>query len=80
MTNWLHEAICDNKTGLASSTRIVMLMSALTLCLSTIWLTVIVFWKTELVSVLVAFGSGLSVMSTGGYVAGRFAGQKDAEK
>lgn len=75
--DWLKEAICENRTGRASSTRIIMLMSAVTLCVSTLWMTVIVFWRTELVPVLTVFGGALATMSGAGYVAGRISDSKD---
>lgn len=78
--DWLKEAICENRTGRASTTRIVMLMSGVTLCLSTLWITVIVFWQVELVPVLTVFGGALATMSGAGYVAGRAWPGKDAEK
>jgi hypothetical protein len=80
MIDILKEAICDNKTGRASSTRIVMLLSGSTLCVSTVWLTVIVFWRVELVPVLTVFGGALATMSGAGYVAGRAWPGKETEK
>lgn len=78
--SWLREAVCDNKTGRASSTRIVMLMSAVTLCLCTLWLTVAAFWEVALVPALTVFGGSLATLATGGYVAARVWPGKDEGK
>jgi hypothetical protein len=70
---WLSEAIRENKTGLASSTRIVMLAAGLTLCSCTLLLTVGSFWRIELVPALTVFGSALATMAGGAYVTNRIA-------
>lgn len=69
--SWLREAISDSRTGLASSKRVAMVFASLTLCLCTIMLTMIVFWKVEVVPVLVAFGTALAGMAGAGYVMGK---------
>ena len=74
--NWLREAINDSKTGLASSKRISMLMASTTLSLSTLALTAIVYWRVEVVSVLIAFGTSLAAMAGAGYVIGKGQEQK----
>ena len=64
--NWLHEAVTCGRTSRVSSTRIIMLMSALTLCVSTLWLTVLAYWRVELVPALTVFGGALATMSGAG--------------
>jgi hypothetical protein len=57
-----------------------MLMSAATLCLSTLFLTVAAFWRVELVTPLTVFGGSLATLATGGYVAARaWPGKKENE-
>ena len=77
--NWLREAINDSKTGLASSKRIAMLMAATTLSLCTTILSVIVFWKVEVVPALIVFGGTLGGMAGAGYVMGKGQEQKRDE-
>ena len=72
---WLREAINDSKSGLASSKRITMLMAALTLSISTLIQSVMVFWRPEIVPSLTTFGLTLGAMAGSGYVFG-----KQAEK
>lgn len=68
---WLTEAIRDDKTLQASAARITMLLAAVTLCLSTLLLTVASFWRVELVPALTAFGSVLGTMGGAAYVTNR---------
>ena len=78
MIDFLKEAVCDDRTGRASTTRIVMLISAVTLCLSTVWLAFAAFWMVELVPALTAFGGSLALMAGSGYVSARaWQGKKD---
>jgi hypothetical protein len=79
MRSWhttLHEAISDNSTGRASSTRIIMLVAGVTLSFCTILLTAGSFWRIELVPALTVFGSALATMAGGGYIAARVTGKK----
>ena len=73
----LNEAIRDNKTGLASSTRIIMLTAGMTLSFCTILLTAGSFWRIELVPALTVFGSALATMAGGGYIAARVTEKKN---
>ena len=68
---WLNESIRDNKTGLASSSRIVSLMAGSTLSFSTLLLTAGAFWKPELVAPLTAFGPVLATLAGANYVTNR---------
>ena len=74
---WLKEAVSDNKTGRVSSSRIVMLISGVTLCLSTLWLTVAAYWRIELVPALTVFGGSLATMAGAGYVSRTIAEKKN---
>ena len=73
----LNEAIRDNKTGLASSTRIIMMLSGVTLSFCTLLLTAGSFYRIELVPALTVFGSALATMAGGGYIAGRLTEKKN---
>jgi hypothetical protein len=68
---WFKEAACDNDTGLASTTRFAVLISSVTLCFSTVLLTLGVLWKPELVPALSVVAGGLATMSGGSYMAQR---------
>ena len=65
------QAICENDTGLPSTTRIAVLVSSLTLSFSTIVLTLAVLWRPELTPALSVAAGGLAAMSGGSYMAGR---------
>ena len=73
---WLREAINEGTTGQASASRITMLLAAITLCLSTLSLTVASFWRIELVPALTAFGSVLGTMGGAAYVTQKVTGKK----
>jgi hypothetical protein len=77
---WLREMLSDNKTGMLSSVRTVMFFSGMTLCLSTLALTAIVFWRVEVVPVLTAFGSSLALMSGLAYGVQKWAGTKEKDQ
>ena len=72
----LREAIRDNKSGLASSSRIVALLSGVTLSACTILLTVLAFFKIELVPALTVFGGALAAQAGSGYVATKMTEKK----
>jgi hypothetical protein len=72
---WLREAINDDKTGLASSTRIAVLSATWTLCITTLSLTVAVWVKPELASVLTVCVSALATMAGGSYIMKQYAGK-----
>jgi hypothetical protein len=65
------QAINDNETGLASSTRIAILIASSTLGFSTCVLTFAVLWKPELVPALSVVAGGLAGMSGASYVSQR---------
>jgi len=65
---WLHEAITDDKTLRVSTARLAVLSASVTLCLSTLWLTVAATWRVELVPALTVFGGALATMAGAGYV------------
>ena len=73
----LREAIRDNKSGLASSSRIVALLSGVTLSVCTILLTVLAFFKIELVPALTVFGGALAAQAGSGYVATKMTEKKN---
>ena len=78
--NWVREAISDNRTGLASSKRIVMLAAGITMSLSTLILTGIAYWKVEVVPALVTFGTALSALAGSAYVGGKaYEAKRDAQ-
>jgi hypothetical protein len=77
---WLREMLSDNKTKQLSTVRTVMLFSGMTLCLSTLALTAIVFWRVEVVPVLVAFGSSLALLSGGAYGMQKWSGTKEKDQ
>ena len=79
MRQTLKEAIRCDRTGVVSSTRIVMLVSGLTLSSSTLWLTVASTWNPELVPALTVFGGALATMAGSGYVANRMTGKAKTE-
>lgn len=68
---WLGEAIREDQSGRVSAARVTMLSAALTLCLSTVLLTVGSFWQIELVPALTAFGPVLGAMGGAAYVTNR---------
>lgn len=65
------QAINDNDTGLASSTRIAILIASSTLGFSTFVLTFAVWFKPELVPALSVVAGGLAGMSGASYVSQR---------
>ena len=75
--SWLKEAVCDNDSGLMSSTRIVILLSSTTLSISTLIMTVLVYLKPELVPALTVIAGGLAGMSGMTYTAQRFGTRTD---
>ena len=74
---WLDQAIRDDNTHQASASRITMLIAAVTLCLSTLLLTVGSFWRIELVPALTAFGSVLGTMAGASYITSKVTGKKN---
>lgn len=70
---WLYEAIRSSRTSLASSTRVIALASAATLCISTLVLTAGSFWHPEMLPVVMALGPSLAGMATVGYGMNRWA-------
>lgn len=74
--SWLYDTVCDSKTGKPSVKHVTILMASSTLSLSTLTLTVMVFWRPEVVAVLMAFGPTLGGMAGVGYVMGKPAERK----
>lgn len=70
------QAICENETGLASSTRIALFIATPTLSFSTIVLTFAVIWKPELVPALSVVAGALGGMAGVSYTAQRAWGGK----
>jgi hypothetical protein len=66
---FIKEAACDNDTNRASSARVIALIAGVTLSLSTLWLTVAVFWRVELVTPLTTFGTALAGLAGANYIA-----------
>jgi len=80
VTSWattLHEAIRDNATGLASSSRIVMLLSGVTLSVCGLLLTIMAYLKPELVPALTVSLGALAAQAGSGYVATRMTEKKN---
>lgn len=71
--SWLREAINDGRTGLASTKRVVMLVSGLTMSACTLLLTIAAFFDVAVVPALSVFGGALSGLAGAGYVGGKFA-------
>ena len=65
------QAINDNDTGLASSTRIAILLAASTLSCSTVLLSFAVLWRPELVPALSVAAGALGGMAGVSYTAQR---------
>lgn len=79
--NWLREAINDNKSGLASTKRISMLMASTTLSVCTLLLTIAIYRGFDVQNVLIVFGGSLASMAGAGYVFGKGQEQKrDGDK
>lgn len=73
---WLHETVSSPHTGRASSSRVIALAAGLTLCFSTVLLTIGSFWHLEMLPTLMAFGPSLAGMATIGYATNRFTTNK----
>lgn len=74
--SWIREAISDNKTGLASSKRIIMLWGALIMGICCLMLCVA---SVSGVDVTVTFGTAATLLSgcgTGGYLVGKHIDRK----
>jgi hypothetical protein len=67
-TSFWREAACDNDTNRVSSARVIALIAGVTLSLSTLWLTVAVFWRVELVTPLTTFGTALAGLAGANYI------------
>ena len=76
---WLREAVTDGKSQGISSSRIVLLVSGLTLSVCTLILTVAAIWQQALVPALTVFGGSLATMSGAGYVTTKWASKDRSE-
>lgn len=77
---WLREMLSDNRTGVLSSVRTVMFFSGMSLCFSTIVLTLIAYWRPEAINALIALAPSLAGMSGVAYGAQKWAGAKEKEQ
>jgi hypothetical protein len=68
---WLLEASQSPATDQVSSSRVIALAAGFTLSVSTLALTIMVWWKPELITPLTVFGGALATMAGGGYVTNR---------
>ena len=73
----LNEAIRDNKTGLASSSRIVMLLSGVTLSICGLALTFMAYLKPELTPALTVSLGALAAQAGSGFVATKMTEKKN---
>lgn len=74
MKTWrdtVHQAVYENDSGLASSTRIALLLASGTLSFSLVLLTFAVWFKPELMPALSVVAGSLGGASGMSYVAGR---------
>ena len=76
----MREMLSDSKTKALSSVRTVMFFSGMSLCFSTIVLTLIAYWRPEAINALVMLAPSLAGMSGIGYAAQKWAGTKDKEQ
>jgi hypothetical protein len=68
---WLREASNSPVTGQTSSSRVIALAAGLTLSVSTLALTGMVWWRPELITPLTVFGGALATMGGSSYVANK---------
>lgn len=68
---WLREAANSPVTGQTSSSRVIALAAGFTLSFTTVVLTLLVYWRTELITPLTACVTVLGAMSGAGYVTNR---------
>ena len=76
---WLRELSSD-KSGHLSSSRAIALGAGLTLCCSTILLTVGSFWRPEMLPTLTAFGPSLAGLAGANYAMNRWATKEKASE
>lgn len=69
--NWLREAISDNRTHLASSKRVVMIMAALAMSVAVVVLAGAAWYGYEVSLALAAVCTPLAGMAGYGYVRGK---------
>ena len=74
---WLRELISDNKTGRLSSARFVAVIAGVTLAVSTLALTVIVYWETEVVPALTVALGAIAGLASANYVAQKVSDKND---
>lgn len=78
--HWMRELISDNRTKALSSVRVVMFFSGMSLCFSTIVLTLIAYWRPEAINAIVMLAPSLAAMSGAGYVSQKWAGTKGTDQ
>ena len=78
--NWFAEVISDGRSQRLSSTRFNAVIAGITLCLSTLILTAIVYWRVEVVPALTVFGGALAGLAGAGVVVNKWASTKHNEK
>ena len=71
MIRYLKEAAKCDRTGNASSSRVISLVAGLTLSLTTVVLTLGSFWHPEMLNTLTAFGPSLAALAGANYVTNR---------
>ena len=76
---WLRELISDNKTGRLSSARFVAVVAGLTLAVSTLALTVIVYWQVSVVPALTVALGAIAGLASANYVAQKVSDKNDGQ-